>query len=195
MVDPGFISYCERQTRDGTPKIRRLAEVSVCILKLSQQLPIVDGVPVESVIIELYPGYQDQKAGLRNLKSQEWYHIDDVIVITSIMSKWVARRKKIDLVIRITILDFYLFRAACPTASTISSILSDWLSLENISKGPSRAFLTSTTVDKINLARLKERQASFRYCSLIGYLNFVLAFYWLKSGFYLKTLLSQNFSK
>ena len=71
MVDPGFISYCERQTRDGTPKIRRLAEVSVCILKLSQQLPIVDGVPVESVIIELYPGYQDQKAGLRNLKSQE----------------------------------------------------------------------------------------------------------------------------
>ena len=71
MVDPGFISYCERQTRDGTPKIRRLAEVSVCILKLSQQLPIVDGVPVESVILELYPGYQDQKAGLRNLKSQE----------------------------------------------------------------------------------------------------------------------------
>jgi len=95
MVDPGFISYCERQTRDGTPKIRRLAEVSVCILKLSQQLPIVDGVPVESVILELYPGYQDQKAGLRNLKSQ----------------------------------------------------------------GPSRAFLTSTTVDKINLARLKERQS------------------------------------
>jgi len=95
MVDPGFISYCERQTRDGTPKIRRLAEVSVCILKLSKQLPIVDGVPVESVIMELYPGYQDQKAGLRNPKSQ----------------------------------------------------------------GPSRAFLTSTTVDKINLTRLKERQS------------------------------------
>ena len=71
MVDPGFISYCERQTRDGTPKIRRLAEVSVCILKLSKQLPIVDEVPVESVIMELYPGYQDQKAGLRNPKSQE----------------------------------------------------------------------------------------------------------------------------
>merc|ERR1712212_812821 len=69
--------------------------LSVIILKLSQQLPIVDGVSVESVIIELYPGYQNQKTGNRNTKTQ----------------------------------------------------------------GPSRAFLTSTTVDKINLARLKERQS------------------------------------
>jgi tetratricopeptide (TPR) repeat protein len=88
MVDLGLISYCERQSRDGSPKSRRLAEASVSILKLSTQLPSIGETSIESVIMELYPGYLDQK----NIQAM------------------------------------------------------------------SRSFLTSTTVDKINLSKLKERQ-------------------------------------
>ena len=87
MVDSGLINYCERQSRDGSPKSRRLAEASVSILKLSSQLPSIGDRSIESVILELYPGYLDQKI-----------------------------------------------------------------------QAMSRSFLTSTTVDKINLSKLKERQ-------------------------------------
>jgi len=65
-----------------------LAEASVSILKLSTQLPSIGETSIESVIMELYPGYLDQK----NIQAM------------------------------------------------------------------SRSFLTSTTVDKINLSKLKERQ-------------------------------------
>ena len=68
MVDSGLISYCERQTRDGSPKSRRLAEASVCILKLSKQLASVSGVSVESVIMAMiqYLSYLFDKRSLNS---------------------------------------------------------------------------------------------------------------------------------
>ena len=63
MVESGLISYCGRQARDGTPKIRRLAEASVSILKLSPQLPKIGNIEIENVIMELYPGYAEQRKG------------------------------------------------------------------------------------------------------------------------------------
>ena len=71
MVDPGLINYCERQTRDGTPKVRRLAEASVSAMRLVSRLPdpVAKGA-VESVVLELYPGYLDQKNGTHKAQAE-----------------------------------------------------------------------------------------------------------------------------
>jgi len=65
MVESGLISYCARQARDGTSKtpVGRLAEAAVCLLKLAAQMPKVGDVAVEQAVIELYPGFLEQRKG------------------------------------------------------------------------------------------------------------------------------------
>ena len=71
MVDPGLINYCERQSRDGSPKVRRLAEVSVSAMRLVSKLSDADAnAAVEAVVLELYPGYLDQKNGTRKAQAE-----------------------------------------------------------------------------------------------------------------------------
>ena len=69
MVDPGLINYCERQSRDGTPKVRRLAEAACAVMRLaSRSLGEGANAAVERCVLELYPGYLDQKNGTRKLR-------------------------------------------------------------------------------------------------------------------------------
>ena len=58
--DEGLANYCIRQARDGTAKQRRLAEASVCLLKLTKILPAVGDINIEEAIGQLNPEYLEK---------------------------------------------------------------------------------------------------------------------------------------
>merc|ERR1712212_917384 len=104
MVDPGLISYCERQSRDGSPKSRRLAEASVCTLKLSKKLESVNGVSIESVILELFPGYLDQKNRTRKVQPDSRAFLTSTTIGKINLSKLTERQLKlVDLTISVSL--------------------------------------------------------------------------------------------
>ena len=58
--DEGLANYCIRQARDGTVKQRRLAEASVCLLKLTKILgetKAMGETNIGEAIGQLYPEY------------------------------------------------------------------------------------------------------------------------------------------
>lgn len=58
--DEGLANYCIRQARDGTAKQRRLAEASVCLLKLNKITTAVGAINIEEAIGQLNPEYLEK---------------------------------------------------------------------------------------------------------------------------------------
>jgi len=161
MVDPGLINYCERQTRDGTPKVRRLAEASVSVMKLVSKL--TDQGPkraVEEVVLDLYPGYLDQKNGTHKAQAESRHFLTSSKVDRINVAKLKERQTKLLKVIVTVALGLFQsanYQAALVAAQQYLVLIADVHGTNSLQLIPAYAMIAELEI-KLNKLREAEQQ-------------------------------------
>jgi len=161
MVDPGLINYCERQTRDGTPKVRRLAEASVSAMRLVSRLPdpVAKGA-VESVVLELYPGYLDQKNGTHKAQAESRHFLTSSKVDRINGAKLKERQMKLlNVIVQVALGLFQSanYQAALVAAQQYLVLIADVNGTSSLTLIPAYAMIAELEI-KLNKLREAEQQ-------------------------------------